>query len=152
MHSVMTAQTKPATGYLLWLVWLRLKMYGNRWKKHGLSVLGVSPFMLLTVIVIVEITPIFRIPKTRPLYKDLTILLAQSGTWGFGSVVDLAGHREFFPNVQEEMSYHFCIVRVINFFLKFAHDQNAEQLKISLDNRIDVKFNAAYLYSLLIKD
>lgn len=90
--------------------------------------------------------------ENKALYKDLATILAQSGAHGFGVAVDLAGHREFFPGVPEELSYHFCLIRMIDFFAKLASDWAARELKISLDNRLDVRFNAATLYSLMVND
>ena len=90
--------------------------------------------------------------ENKCLYKDLVGLLVRSGAWGWGAVVDLAGQHEFFPDVNEEMSYHFCFTRIVKFFVDFAFKQHAERIKISLDNRLDVKFNAAKLYALLRND
>lgn len=90
--------------------------------------------------------------ENKALYADLTNILARSGAYGFGAAVDLAGHREFFPGVPEELSYHFCLIRVVDWFAKLANDWSAREIKISLDNRIDVRFNAAYLYSLMYND
>ena len=90
--------------------------------------------------------------ETKALYKDLSIMLEKSGAFGWGAGVDLAGHREFFPDVKEELSYHFCLIRIIDFFSAFASRHQAKEVKFSFDNRIDVKFNAAYLYSLMYND
>lgn len=90
--------------------------------------------------------------ENKCLYKDLIGLLGRSGAWGWGAVVDLAGQREFFPGIPEEMSYHFCFTRVVKFFANFAHDHDSERIKISLDNRLDVKFNAFKLYEMLRND
>lgn len=97
--------------------------------------------------------------KDRPhhenlaLYKDLVTILANSDAWGFGVAVDLAGHRDFFPGVKEELSYHNCFVKVINFALHRCADLwKAEQIQFSFDNRLETNFNATYAYSLLLND
>lgn len=90
--------------------------------------------------------------ENKRLYKDLTILLAESGAWGFGVVVDVAGHREFFPGVHPELSYHNCFHKLINFWVHRAAERKAISIKFSFDTRIQSDFNAGYLYSLLVND
>ena len=90
--------------------------------------------------------------ENKKLYKDLTILLAESGAWGFGVAIDLAGHREFFTGVKPEMSYHFCFQKVINFWVHRASEMKAANIKFSFDARVQSDFNAGYLYSLMVND
>ncbi len=94
------------------------------------------------------------IPHTenKRLYKDLSILLAESGVWGFGAAADLAGHDEFFPGVHPEMSYHNCFQKVVNFWVHRAADWKAKHIKFSFDARIQSDFNAGYLYSMMVND
>jgi len=90
--------------------------------------------------------------ENKELYKDLAQMLAHSGARGFGVVVDLAAHRKFFPNVPEELSYHFCFVRVVGFLARYAVRAGAAELKLSFDNRLETNFNAAYMYSVMLQD
>jgi hypothetical protein len=90
--------------------------------------------------------------ENKELYKDLCLILANSGAKGFSCVVDLAGHREFFPDVPHEMSYHFCMVRVINYWVHRAAEWGSTGIKFSFDNRVTSNFNAAYVYSLMVND
>jgi hypothetical protein len=90
--------------------------------------------------------------ENKELYKDLAQMLVRSGARGFGVVVDLAAHRKFFPNVPEELSYHFCFTRVIGFLARYAVRVEATELKLSFDNRLETNFNAAYLYSVMLQD
>lgn len=90
--------------------------------------------------------------ENKALYKDLVQMLAGSGARGFGVVVDLAAHRKFFSNVPEEMSYHFCFERVVSFLADYAVRAGASEIKLNFDNRLETNFNAAYLYSVMLRD
>ncbi len=90
--------------------------------------------------------------ENKALYKDLVQILAGSGARGFGVVVDLAAHRKFFPNVPAEMSYHFCFERVVSFLADYAVRAGASEIKLNFDNRLETNFNAAYLYSVMLRD
>ena len=47
------------------------------------------------------------------LYADLTKILCDSRLLGFGSAMDLAGYREFFPDALEDIPYFRCFRDVI---------------------------------------
>jgi hypothetical protein len=90
--------------------------------------------------------------ENKTLYKDLITILAESEAWGYGAAVDLAGHREFFPGVPQEMDYHFCFTRVVNFLTRFTGERFAQTVKFSFDNRIETNFNAGLIYSQAMAD
>jgi hypothetical protein len=81
--------------------------------------------------------------ENKELYKDLAQMLSHSGAHGFGVVVDLAAHRKLFPNVPEELSYHFCFERVVSFLALYAVRAGAAELKLNFDTRLETNFNAA---------
>jgi len=66
--------------------------------------------------------------KNRELYKDLTQLLAHSGLFGFGVVIDLVAYNTFVPHEYEDSPYMFCFCRVISHFAKkvFEFDKTQE--------------------------
>lgn len=90
--------------------------------------------------------------ENKALYKDLITILAESEARGFGAAVDLAGHREFFPGVLQEMDYHFCFIRVVNFLTRYVGERYPHTVKFSFDNRIETNFNAALIYSQAMQD
>lgn len=97
--------------------------------------------------------------KNRPnsankdLYADCIKLLAQSGAWGYGVSVDLAGHREFFPGVDPQMYYHWCFVRVVHYLTEFFGSRRiADKIEFNFDSRMDACFNASSAYALMAAD
>ena len=90
--------------------------------------------------------------ENKHLYRDLSIMLAKSGAWGFGAALDLAAHREFFPGVPQDMSYYKGFEAVVTFLKTLARDRFNETVKFTFDNRFESNHNAADLYDVLVND
>lgn len=84
--------------------------------------------------------------RNRELYKDLTILLAESGLGGFASVNDLAAQRRAFPPPYDPPLYYQGLMDVITAMRNAAADRN-DIAKITFDNRQESKFNASIVYA-----
>jgi hypothetical protein len=81
------------------------------------------------------------------LFADLTRILAASGIIGHGSAMDLAGHREFFPDSPHEVPYYRCFKDVVyqcGKWAKWAIPSDTAQFHI--DRRIETDYNARVLY------
>jgi hypothetical protein len=82
------------------------------------------------------------------LYRDLTKVLAESGLLGYGSAMDLAGHREFFPDVLDDAPYYRCFKDVIYQCGKWAKwSVPADKVEFHFDQRLKSDYNAGVLYS-----
>lgn len=84
------------------------------------------------------------------LYADLTKLIANSNLRGFGVALDLAGHREFFPDVPQDISYMKCFTEVLKHFIKNSITSAEEPLEFTFDHRRESEYNAAFLYSSMV--
>lgn len=90
--------------------------------------------------------------ENHALYKDLSIMLAESGAWGFGAAVDMAGFREVYPDLHEEMAYYKAFFEVVYYLSNFAKTYFRDTVKFTLDNRIQSNYSAAAIYDMLVND
>lgn len=84
----------------------------------------------------------------KALYRDLTILLAESGLGGFASVQDLAAQRKAFPSPLEPPLYFQGFMDVLE-AMRNAAAAREEIAEFTFDARIDSEFNATQLYAYL---
>jgi hypothetical protein len=87
-------------------------------------------------------------PDNLRLYKDLVHILADSKILGFGTAMDLAGWREFFPGVPEDIPYYRCFRDVVlkcGDWTRWAIPRGT--VKFTFDQRIESNYNAGILYT-----
>ncbi|HTV09086.1 MAG TPA: DUF3800 domain-containing protein [Candidatus Aquilonibacter sp.] len=88
--------------------------------------------------------------ENKALYRDLTIMLAESGLRGFGSVVDLAAQAKAFPLANpldlSNRTYYKCFIDVVEKMFFYATNIN-EIAEMTFDNRAESDHNAALLYA-----
>jgi hypothetical protein len=85
----------------------------------------------------------------KALYKDLTILLAESGLGGYGSSIDLSAQRRVFPGAHE-FAYYRCFVEVVEQMTMCAA-ANKETVKFTFDMRRESEYNTGLLYDMIAK-
>lgn len=91
--------------------------------------------------------------KTRPhwsnkaLYKDLTILLANSGLCGHGHAIDLIAKNTVFPEAVD-ISYYQAFQRVIVAMKNFA-SHAGDIAEFTFDMRMESAHNAGFIYGSL---
>ena len=82
--------------------------------------------------------------ENQALYRDLTILLANSGLAGFGHAVDLIAKNAIFPE-SENLGYYTAFQRVLMAMKNFAfHAKDTAEL--IFDSRMESEHNAGLLY------
>jgi hypothetical protein len=86
--------------------------------------------------------------ETKALYRDLTILLAESGLGGFASAQDLTAQRKAFPSPYEPPLYYQGFMDVLE-AMSHAADNRGEIAELIFDSRIGTEFNATEIYSYL---
>jgi hypothetical protein len=86
--------------------------------------------------------------ENKALYKDLTILLAESGLGGFASVNDLAAQRKAFPPPYDPPLYYQGFMDVLE-AMRNAADNLSDMATITFDSRMESQFNAAEIYAYL---
>src|SRR5207247_8214120 len=90
------------------------------------------------------------------LIRDLTQILANTDVAGITAALDLAAHREFFPDVLPDSGYYKCLSDVLTTLALIVHDWNAKKeldplkLEFTFDHRKQSNGNAGALYSMLI--
>ena len=90
--------------------------------------------------------------ENQELYKDLTVLLAESGLLGYGSVLDLVGQNKYMPDLLPEMPYYKCFAEVVTFFAhRVAMNDPEEKVKFTFDRRLETQYNATFLYDYLAR-
>lgn len=85
--------------------------------------------------------------ETKALYRDLSIMLANSGLGGFGVAVDLAAERSVFPN-SPPIAYYKCFAEVLQAVKEYVTPRGlrtAVEFDISNEN----KFNAGLMYDII---
>ena len=84
--------------------------------------------------------------NNKALYKDVTILLADSGLWGFGSSIDLRAQKRVFDLMPMHQTYYTVFTHVLEAMRNYAevHDDMAE---ITFDSRVESEYNAALVYA-----
>lgn len=86
--------------------------------------------------------------ENQRLYADLTNILAESRILGWGSAMDLAGHREFFPDVPPDTPYYRSFKDVVfecGYWAKISVPH--EEVQFFFDHREKSDHNAGVLYS-----
>lgn len=85
--------------------------------------------------------------NNQALYRDLTLLLANSGLCGVGKAIDLAAKREIFPE-SADLSYYTAFQRVVADLAKFARIWG-DIAEFTFDMRMESNHNAGLLYGSL---
>jgi hypothetical protein len=89
--------------------------------------------------------------ENKRLYRDLANLLAESKLLGFGTAMDLGGHRIFFPDTPNYVPYYICfrdvIIQCINWTM-MSVPQGI--VKFTFDSRRESNYNAGVLYDYLV--
>jgi hypothetical protein len=87
--------------------------------------------------------------ENKTLYRDLTVLLAESGLGGWGFAMDLAAMRTVFPDAPD-VTYYRCFVEVIA-AMRICAVNNQQQVRFSFDKREESDHNAGMLYGMFRK-
>jgi len=82
--------------------------------------------------------------KNQELYKDLTILLANSGLFGYSAVLDLVAARKYFP-AAVDLAYYRCFWHVLD-AVQEAAAHVGDIAKFTFASRVESDFNALTLY------
>ena len=85
--------------------------------------------------------------ERQNLYRDLAILLAESGLGGWGFAIDLSAQRRVFPEAPD-ISYYKCFLEVVQAMRNCAV-YNKETLCFTFDMRRVSEHNTALLYNML---
>jgi hypothetical protein len=90
---------------------------------------------------------IFSHRENKDRYRDLAILLAESGLGGFGFALDLSAQKEVFPNFLPALPYYKCFIEVIQ-KMKNCADYNKETVRFTFDMRPESEYNTGVLYAM----
>jgi hypothetical protein len=82
--------------------------------------------------------------ENQTLYKDLAILLAESGLGGWGFAIDLIALREVFPEAPD-IAYYKGFTEVLSAMRKCAA-YNKQTVKFTFDLRPESNYNSGELY------
>jgi hypothetical protein len=89
-------------------------------------------------------------PERHHLYRDLTMIVADSGLIGYGNSIDLAGCRATIPSVIEEfpdMPYYDCFLKTVAKLSDFAaHFVPRDKVEFTFDQHRETQYNAGLLY------
>jgi hypothetical protein len=85
--------------------------------------------------------------ENKALYRDLAILLADSGLAGYGQAIDLIARNEVFPEC-EDIAYYTAFQRVIFAVKNFAFHAG-DIAELTFDMRMESAHNAGFLYGSL---
>ncbi len=85
--------------------------------------------------------------ENKALYRDLSIMLANSGLLGFGQAVDLMAKREVFPD-SEDLAYYTAFTRVLS-AMRDRASRSGEMAELTFDMRLESDHNAGVLYGSL---
>jgi hypothetical protein len=83
--------------------------------------------------------------QNRSLYRDLSIMLAESNLYGFGVGIDLAAQRSVFPDAPHFPHFR-ALLQVIE-GIKMHAKERAEIAEITFDSNPDTDYNSALLYA-----
>jgi len=87
----------------------------------------------------------------QALYADLVRILADSHLIGFGSVMDLKGYNEFFPDRPREIPYFRCFRDVVAQCGEWtAQCVPRDMLTVHIDRRFETDYNAKVLFSYFV--
>lgn len=84
------------------------------------------------------------------LYADLAQLIVKSEVNGWGVGIDLAGHREFFPDVLPDIPYYKCFVEVVKRIVRRAEELRFNNLCFTFDHRQQSEYNTGILYDWMV--
>jgi hypothetical protein len=90
--------------------------------------------------------------ENQKLYKDLVILLADSGACGFGAALEISGYRLAYPELNEEMGYYKAFFEVVYRLSDLAKTFYRDGVKFTFDNRQQSNYSAAMLYDTMVND
>jgi len=76
------------------------------------------------------------------------MLIAQSGTKGYGIALDLASYKRFFPDVPQGVSYYLAFTHVVHHFIQ--RGSASAPAAFTFDHRKESDYNAGRLYDHLI--
>ncbi len=82
--------------------------------------------------------------ENKALYRDLTILLANSGLAGYGHAIDLIAKNKAFPE-SEDLVYYTAFQRVVGAMVNFAQCAGGVA-EMTFDMRSQSDHNAGFLY------
>ena len=88
--------------------------------------------------------------ENRQLYRDLSVMLADSGILGAGVAVDVQAQKDAFPD-STVFVYYRAFLHVIG-FLQSQAELNADIVEITFDARQESDHNAALLYASFRED
>lgn len=87
--------------------------------------------------------------ERQNLYRDLAILLAESGLGGWGFAIDLSAQRRVFPEAPD-ISYYKCFLEVVQAMRNCAA-YNRETVSFTFDMRRVSEYNTSLLYDMVAK-
>jgi hypothetical protein len=82
--------------------------------------------------------------ENQALYRDLTILLANSRLAGYGQAIDLVAKNKVFPE-SEDITYYTAFQRVIFAMKNFAYNAG-DIAELTFDMRLESAHNAGFIY------
>jgi hypothetical protein len=86
----------------------------------------------------------FSHQENKKLYKDLTVLLAESMLLGYGVAIDLT---EDPADILPESRYYRCFGEVVVYFAEQSYlSVPQEPVKFTFDRRLEIQYNATALY------
>jgi len=88
----------------------------------------------------------------KELYKDLVQILVNSKAYGFGACLDLAGFREFYPDLSQDMCYYKAFWETVRTLAHFAKDRFHAGVKFIFDSRTESNYNAGMIYNTITND
>jgi hypothetical protein len=84
------------------------------------------------------------------LYAALVQILTRTNMIGYAAVVDLKAHKEFFPDVVENVPYHICFNEVVTHFGEIAYlSQPQQKVKFTFDMNSRTRASSVALYEYL---
>lgn len=86
----------------------------------------------------------------KTLYRELTILLAESGLAGWGFAIDLSAQRKVFPDAPD-IAYYKCFLEVVQAMNNFAAT-NGATARFTFDMRPESEYNTSLLYNMAMTD
>ncbi len=87
--------------------------------------------------------------RNKALYRDLTILVAQSGLYGFASVIDVAAHSEVFGHSRgTDRHFYGAFINTIRPARDYARSVG-DIAEFTFDTRVESEHNAGLMYGYL---
>jgi hypothetical protein len=84
--------------------------------------------------------------ENKSLYRDLAIMLSESGLGGWGFAIDLAAQRRIFPDAPD-ISYYKCFLEVLQ-AMKNCAATNNQTVQFTFDMRRESEHNTGILYDM----